>query len=90
MTTILYINAGKCRGCRSCQLACSFTRAGVFNPEKSVIRMNRDVQTGHTAPVIMPLDCDFCEGDPACLKVCPYNAISLKELKNKNTIVVSM
>jgi carbon-monoxide dehydrogenase iron sulfur subunit len=65
----------KCRGCRSCQLACSYVRQKVFNPAKSVIVMDREVETEHTAPVILPLACDLCGGDPACLKACPYGAI---------------
>jgi carbon-monoxide dehydrogenase iron sulfur subunit len=89
-TRILYINTKNCKGCRSCQLACSFAREGVFNPAKSVIRMNRDAPSGHVSPMIMPLLCDFCGGRPACLGACTYNAISLQELDSKNKVVVCM
>jgi Fe-S-cluster-containing dehydrogenase component len=64
-----------CRGCRSCQLACSFARHGVFNPSKSAIVLERDVETEHTAPTILALRCHLCGGDPACVKACPYEAI---------------
>jgi carbon-monoxide dehydrogenase iron sulfur subunit len=87
---ILHINARNCKGCRSCQLACSFARAGVFNPLKSVIRLNRDERTGHCAPMIMPLGCDFCGGQPACLSACTYNAISLQPLGAGKRIVVCL
>lgn len=64
-----------CRGCRSCQLACSYSRQRVFNPAKSVIVLERDVETDHTVPVILPLGCDLCGGDPACIDACPYGAL---------------
>ena len=89
-TTTLYVNTRNCKGCRSCQLACSYAKAGVFNPGKSVIRMDRDEQSGHLAPMILPLGCDFCGGHPACLQACTYNAISLQELESRNKIVVLM
>ena len=72
----LLINARNCRGCRSCQLACSFSKAGVFNPAKSMIRLERDIEAGHTAPMICPIGCDLCEGDPVCVRACTYGAIT--------------
>lgn len=72
----LIINASQCRGCRSCQLACSFVKTQEFNPAKSMIRMERKVQTGQAAPMILPLGCDLCNGNPACLKACTYGAIT--------------
>ena len=89
-TYVLFINVKNCRGCRSCQLACSFKNEKVFNAEKSVIRMDRDVITGNTVPVILPLDCDFCGGEPACLAACTYDAISIQERKSETKIVVCM
>ena len=71
----LVIIPRNCRGCRSCQLACSFSKYQVFNPAKSVIVLDRDVETEHTSPVIFNLGCDLCGGDPACIKACPYTAI---------------
>jgi Fe-S-cluster-containing dehydrogenase component len=64
-----------CRGCRSCQLACSYAKHQVFNPAKSAIVLDREVDTDHTTPVILPLKCNLCGGDPFCLKACPYGAI---------------
>jgi Fe-S-cluster-containing dehydrogenase component len=71
----ILVNVTKCRGCRSCQLACSYVRHGVFNPDKSVIVLERDIETQHTAPMIQPIGCDLCGGDPACVKACPYEAL---------------
>ncbi len=66
-----------CRGCRSCQLACSYARHRVFNPAKSVISWERELETDHTAPVISPIACDLCGGDPACVRACPYGALEI-------------
>jgi ferredoxin len=41
-----------------------------------MIVMERDVQTGHAAPMIYPIGCDLCGGDPACAKACQYEAIT--------------
>jgi anaerobic carbon-monoxide dehydrogenase iron sulfur subunit len=71
----LTIIPSKCRGCRSCQLACSYSRHKVFNPAKSVIIMDREVETDHTTPVILSISCNLCGGNPACLLACPYEAI---------------
>jgi carbon-monoxide dehydrogenase iron sulfur subunit len=71
----LLIIPNQCRGCRSCQLACSYAKHGVFNPAKSVIVLERDVATDHTAPVILPLGCDLCGGEAFCVRACPYGAI---------------
>jgi Fe-S-cluster-containing dehydrogenase component len=71
----IVIIPSNCRGCRSCQLACSFARHSVFNPSKSVIVMERDAETEHMAPAILSRSCDLCGGNPACVKACPYGAM---------------
>ena len=82
------ILSSECRGCRSCQLACSFARHGVFNPSKSVILMERDVETEHMAPVILPRSCDLCGGDPACVKACPYGAMLVSIAPSEYKILI--
>jgi carbon-monoxide dehydrogenase iron sulfur subunit len=72
----LVVSVKNCRGCRSCQLVCSFSKVGVFNPAKSMIRLERDVETDHTAPMICPIGCDLCGGDPACVRACRYGCIT--------------
>ena len=72
----LVVQAARCRGCRSCQLACSFEKSGVFNPAKAMIIMERNLELGHTAPMIRPIGCDLCGGEPACAKACKYGAIT--------------
>jgi len=78
----------RCRGCQSCQLACSFAKAGVFNPARSMIVMERDVETEHTAPLFKPIGCDLCGGDPACVKACKYKAITYEPQDNGYKILV--
>lgn len=74
----LIISAPKCRGCLSCQLACSFVKYKLFNPLKSHIRIERDVETEDTYPVI-DSECDLCGGNPVCAEVCPYGAIEFEK-----------
>jgi len=76
----LLIDVSKCRGCRSCQLACSFAKNKSFNPAKSYIRIERDVKTELTTPVIDSLRCDLCGGNPACAEACPYGTIKFEKV----------
>ena len=84
----IVIHPSMCRGCRSCQLACSFARHGVFNPSKSVILMERDVESEHMAPAILPRSCDLCGGDPACVKACPYGAMHVSTTPSEYKILI--
>jgi len=72
----LVIRAEHCRGCRSCQLACSFAKTGTFNPARSMIVMERHLADGRAAPMIKPIGCDLCGGDPVCANACKYGAIT--------------
>jgi len=72
----LVVWASRCRGCRSCQLACSFHRTGGYNPAQSCIELERDLATEKTAPMIRVLTCDLCGGRPACVEACTYGALT--------------
>jgi len=84
----LVVLAQNCRGCRSCQLACSFEKTGAFNPGRSMIVMERDLSGGRVAPMIKPIGCDLCGGDPACAKACKYGAITYEKGPSEDKIVV--
>ena len=84
----LVVLAQNCRGCRSCQLACSFEKTGVFNPGRSMIVMERDLSDGRVAPMIKPIGCDLCGGDPVCAKACKYGAITYEQGTSEDKIVV--
>jgi len=70
----LVIDESRCRGCRTCQLACSIKKYGVFNPSKAFIRIERNIETGRTCPVVLS-GCDMCGGNFLCAELCPYGAI---------------
>jgi len=85
----IVIDPNMCRGCRSCQLACSYSRHGVFNPAKSAIIIEREINTDHTVPIILPLLCNLCGGNPACVAACPYAALTLNsELSGYKILIV--
>jgi len=86
----LVIRAENCRGCRSCQLACSFAKTRVFNPGRAMIVMERHLSDGMSAPMIKPIGCDLCGGDPACAKACKYGAITYEKGPSQEKVVVRL
>lgn len=83
----LVVEADKCRGCHSCQLACSMSKTGSYSLKDSCIRMSRDVKKEDTHPIIDTMCCDLCNGDPACVEACPYDALFFEESTPKVTVV---
>lgn len=75
----LVIRPERCRGCRSCQLACSFARTQEYNPTLSCIDLERDLDLEKTSPLVRALCCDLCSGQPACADSCTYDAIVFEE-----------
>lgn len=65
----LTIDWNKCTGCAVCELVCSFTREGYFNPSLSCIRVFRIAERGAHFPVAC-LDCT----SPPCVEACPTTA----------------
>lgn len=63
------IDAGKCTECMCCQLICSFTHTGSFNPEKACIVINPPDDIRFTE------ECK--EGCRLCAIYCEYGAITL-------------
>jgi len=63
LTGAILLSNSKCIGCGACLKVCAKDRS-------DVIRMSRD---GKKAVGI----CDLCGGDPACVKVCPEQCLSL-------------
>ncbi len=68
------VNPGLCIGCRTCELACSFTHSVKGKPGKSRIYP----LDGGFKELWVPVTCLQCD-DPACEKSCLVNAITRNE-----------
>lgn len=78
MIPYLHADPLVCVGCRLCEMYCSVTKAGVFNPRKSRVRNLR------IEPVTdFIVACRHC-AEPLCAEACPVNAIT----RNGNLVSV--
>ncbi len=66
-TQTIQTDLSRCIACGSCAKACAEQRTGVIE---------LDPKTGKPRPI-----CNLCGGDPQCVKHCPFNALSLVEVK---------
>ena len=73
---VIIVDADECTGCRVCELICSITKQGEFNPEKSYIRIITNNDFGVYLPVLKT-ECDFCG---KCVEWCPTQALKIAEL----------
>ena len=70
---------GKCTGCRTCEVVCSFFREGECNPELAGIRIQENAieWARDTEPQIYKrLVCNQCG---VCMSVCPVEAMKRSE-----------
>ncbi len=72
MQKALLITPSKCTGCMQCEMACSFTHEGMFNPARSRIK----VFSFHDEGRFVPYTCTQC-ADAWCQNACPTNAIQI-------------
>jgi Fe-S-cluster-containing hydrogenase component 2 len=72
MLKSLHIDAGKCTGCRQCEMACSYVKEGSFNPAKSRIK----VFEFHAEGRFVPYTCTQC-AYAWCAEACPVDAITI-------------
>ena len=72
----LISDRNRCIGCRICEMVCSATKEGVFDPRVSRIRVI-DVDGKSSKSYA----CVNCEGDPACVRACPSKAL-MKDPEN--------
>jgi len=68
---VLIVDGEKCTGCRVCELICSVVSSGEYNPQKSYIRVLRNIELDVSIPVI-EAKCDFCG---KCTEWCFQKAI---------------
>ncbi|MDY7078368.1 MAG: 4Fe-4S dicluster domain-containing protein [Chloroflexota bacterium] len=73
MAQRLIVDVEKCTECRACELRCSFVHFGVFNSNKSGVRIVSDWPELPWARLCVQCD------DPACLSACPVEALVLAE-----------
>jgi Fe-S-cluster-containing hydrogenase component 2 len=72
MANSLKIIPEKCTGCMQCELACSWVQTGLFQPSRSVIRVNIFDEEASYAP----FTCFQCD-ESWCMQACPVNAIAI-------------
>lgn len=71
MVKAIRIREERCTGCRSCELICSLDKEGVFNPQKSRIKIYQDRGKGFDIPSV----CQLCNPAP-CIDICPSGALT--------------
>lgn len=72
----------KCTGCRLCELACSVIKTGQFNPRESRIKVRLVDIPEIPVPVLLD-HCDYCSGNPVCVRFCLPQALVWKEMEAK-------
>jgi len=69
----LTLKHAKCTGCKLCELACSGSHLGFFNPAKARLKITHDYDDTEKGVHIASKHCIFCK---KCEEVCPTGAIS--------------
>jgi len=75
---IIMIDAERCTGCRSCEMACSIKHFGVCDSSHSRIRILELKENS----LFIPMICQSCQR-AVCINVCPMNA---REKQNNNHV----
>jgi anaerobic carbon-monoxide dehydrogenase iron sulfur subunit len=78
---VLALHPTRCTGCLRCELYCSYTQTGMFQPSKSVIRVSPF--EGHTS--YAPYTCTQC-AEGWCMTACPVSAITITTAGAKDVI----
>jgi len=68
-------NDDRCTGCTLCVLSCSLFNFGVFNPEKSFIKLDKDDRTARFA---LSID-DGCKSCGECIRACAYTVLKWED-----------
>ena len=66
----ILVNAGRCRDCQACALACSLDHDGGCGPSLARLAIHKDMRSYQFTIVI----CQHCPV-PECLAVCPVDAM---------------
>lgn len=68
-----------CVNCRLCEAVCSYRFAGSFRPAVAAIRLERGLRFGQIQIHLCNL-CQGLDGGPACVAVCPSEALRLSQI----------
>ncbi|MDW7674239.1 MAG: hypothetical protein SCK28_06875 [Bacillota bacterium] len=85
---LFQIDNNKCRGCRRCEMACSWTGSGATNPRMAGIKIKKIEEEGKDYPMLSQT-CydDFCGKEhlkdrgkkiPLCVSTCIFGAITIQ------------
>jgi len=77
MEKVLITDGDSCTGCRVCELVCSMTKFGEYNPKKSYIKVMRNREMDVNI-LTLDLRCDFCN---KCVEWCIPKAIKFVSLE---------
>ena len=80
MAKHIEINMEQCTGCKLCELACSAVKTGSFAPSESRIRVSL-IDIPEIPVPILKETCDYCFGNPVCVRFCNTGAIVWKEME---------
>jgi NAD-dependent dihydropyrimidine dehydrogenase PreA subunit len=69
----IQVDVGKCVGCLSCELRCSYRRVKAFSPADADIRVKRLVGSDREFSVSFTENCDNCG---ICVLHCVYGALT--------------
>lgn len=90
--TGLLVYPEKCRGCRRCEMACSWKPEGLTNPRMAGIKIYKLEDQGKDLPVFNQTCLDqFCgkehpgktgSGIPICVSTCIFGALAMEGVEN--------
>ncbi len=85
----IIVHQEKCRGCRRCEIACSWNVGGITNPRLAGINIWKTEESGKDVPVFSQICLDqFCgkehpkhkgSGIPLCVSTCLFGALTVEE-----------
>lgn len=88
MKGIIFVDVGKCLGCRTCEIECAVAHSqskNLFEAINEVPSSQPRVSVSEVEGLSVPIQCRHCEAAP-CVAICPTGAISKRGLEGPVTI----
>lgn len=79
MAKHIEIRMEQCTGCKLCELACSAVKTGAFSSAQSRISVHL-VDIPEIPVPILSESCDYCFGNPVCVRFCNTGALVWKDM----------